>query len=197
VKSAARRAGGHQRAGPVMQHPVPPAPSPGSASDGPSDARRDTVLAGIQLSAECANTHAQGTAHTLRLWPSGASHCPYGTDCHRRPRAKAPSLSTHVCESPGMSNPDLWAQRTTYGRDRPLSRQLQLRYRPCPARRSLALGCSDGPENERSARRPTRQSGGRSWASADRVRRRCTPYKSSDKGGRHQGPYGADLLRWV
>jgi hypothetical protein len=41
----------HQRAGPVMPHPVPPAPSPGSASGGPSDARRDTVLAVIQLSA--------------------------------------------------------------------------------------------------------------------------------------------------
>ena len=53
-----------------------------------------------------------------------------------------------------MSNPDLWAQRTTFGRDRPLRRQLQLRYRPRAARRSLALGCTNGPENGRSARRP-------------------------------------------
>jgi hypothetical protein len=111
------------------------------------------------------------------------------------------NFQTHACESPGMSNPDLWAQRTTFGRDRPLSRQLQLRYRPCPARRSLALGCSDGPENERSARRPTRQSGGRSWASADRVRRRYIPHKTRKNTLKMAfgttGPHHADLIQWV
>jgi hypothetical protein len=33
-------------------------------------------------------------------------------------------------KSPGMSNPDLWALKTTYGRDLPLRRQLQLRIVP-------------------------------------------------------------------
>jgi hypothetical protein len=40
------------------------------------------------------------------------------------------NFQNHVFESPGMSNPDLWAQRTTFGRDRPLRRQLQFPVRP-------------------------------------------------------------------
>ena len=118
-----------------------------------------------------------------------------------RPAPMGLNFQTHVCESPGMSNPDLWAQRTTFGRDRPLCRQLQLRYRPCPARRSLALRCSDGPENGRSARRPTGQPGGRSWASADRVRRRYTPHKTRKNTLKMAfgttGPHHANHIQWV
>ena len=88
--------------------------------------------------------------------------------------------SNHCCISTRQSHPsfphtlhrvsgDCTCLGTTFGRDLPLRRQLQLRYRPCPARLSLALGCTDGPENGRSARRPTGQPGGRSWASADRA----------------------------
>ncbi len=118
-----------------------------------------------------------------------------------RPAPMGLNFQTHVYESSGMSNPDLWAQGTTFGRDRPLRRQVQLRYRPCPADRSLAQGCLDGPKNERSARRPTRQPGGRSWASADRVWRRYTPHKTRKitlkMAFGTTGPHHADLLRWV
>ena len=118
-----------------------------------------------------------------------------------RPALMGLNFQTHVCESPGMSNPDLWAQRTTFGRDRPLCRQLQLLYRPCPARQSLALGCSDGPENGQSARRPTGQPRGRSWASADRVRRRYTPHETRKNTLKMAfgttGPHHADLIQWV
>ncbi len=111
------------------------------------------------------------------------------------------NFQTDVCESPGMSNSDLWAQRTTFGRDQPLRRQLQLRYRPCPARRSLALGCSDGPEIGRSARRSTGQPGERSWASADRVWRRYTPHKARKNtlkmASGTTGSHHADLIQWV
>ena len=30
------------------------------------------------------------------------------------------NFQTHACEYPGMPNPDLWAQRTTFSSDRPL-----------------------------------------------------------------------------
>ena len=47
----------------------------------------------------------------------------------------------------GSVSGDCTCLRTTFGRDRPLGRQLQLWFRPCLARRSLALGCTDGPVN--------------------------------------------------
>ena len=124
--------------------------------------------------------------------------CPYGTDARGQSNPAFPhTLHRKLSSVSG----DCTCLRTTFGRDRPLRRQLQLLYRPCPARRSLALRCSDGPENGRSARRPTGQPGGRSWASADRVRRRYTPHKTRKNTLKMAfgttGPHHANHIQWV
>ena len=72
-----------------------------------------------------------------------------------RPAPMGPNFQTHVYEPLGEPHGDLWAQGTTFGRGRPLRRQLLLPYHPCLAYRSQPSGCLDGPENGRLARRPT------------------------------------------
>ena len=66
-----------------------------------------------------------------------------------------PNFQTHVYEPLGELHGELWAQGAAFGRVGPLRRQLLLLYHPCLAYLSQPLECSDGPENGRSARRPT------------------------------------------
>ncbi len=110
---------------------------------------------------------------------------------------KGPNFQIHVYEPLIEPHGDLWAQGATFGRVGPLRRQLLLLLHPCLAYLSQPLECSDGPENGRSARRPTGQQGGRISASEDHVWRRYTPHKTREKhpenGGRRWGPHRADL----
>jgi len=66
-----------------------------------------------------------------------------------------PNFQIHVYEPLVEPHGDLWAQGATFGRVGPLRRQLLLLLHPCLAYLSQPLECSDGPENGRSARRPT------------------------------------------
>ena len=66
-----------------------------------------------------------------------------------------PNFQTHVYEPLGELHGELWAQGAAFGRVGPLRRQLLSPYHPCLAYLSQPLECSDGPENGRSARRPT------------------------------------------
>ena len=95
-----------------------------------------------------------------------------------RPAPMGPNFQTHVYEPLLELHGDLWAQGATFGRDRPLRRQLLLPYHPCLAYRSQPSGCSDGPENGRSARRPTWQPRGQISASEDHIWRRYTPHET-------------------
>ncbi len=122
----------------------------------------DTVLAVIQLSARLCEYSC--TRHGPHYAPEGADG-PRGQatppSCmsvlHRHPRAKSPAFPHTLHRKLSTISGDCTCLGNTFGRDRPLRRQLQLRYRPCPARRSLALACSNGPENGRSSIRPTGQ----------------------------------------
>ncbi len=80
-----------------------------------------------------------------------------------RPHRTSPSrlapmgqnFQIHVYEPLVEPHGDLWAQGATFGRVGPLRRQLLLLLHPCLAYLSQPLECSNGPENGRSARRPT------------------------------------------
>ena len=108
----------------------------------------------------------------------------------RRLAPMGPNVQTHI-RTPWRTAWRLVCSGATFGRDGPVRRQLLLPYHPCLAYRSQPLGSSDGPENGRSARRPTWQQGGRISSSEDHVWRRYTPHKTSVKhsenGGRHGG----------
>ena len=111
-------------------------------------------------------------------------------------------FQTHLYEPLGEPHSDLWAQGVTFGRDRPLRRQLLLPYHPCLTYRSQPQGCSDGPENRRSARRPTCQPRGRISASEDHVWRRYTPHETHKNtrlprgGGGTRSPRRRRWSRW-
>jgi hypothetical protein len=92
-------------------------------------------------------TYYFGSYNIVQLIKINTSPC--------RPAPMGPNFQTHVYEPLLELHGDLWAQGATFGRDRPLRRQLLLLYHPCLAYRSQPSGCSDGPENGRSARRPT------------------------------------------
>ncbi len=143
------------------------------------------MLAVIQLSARLCEYSCTRLCPNYALTALGGKPvhplaCQYGTDASGQSHPAFPhTLHRKLSSVSG----DCTCLGTTFCRDRPLRQQPQLLHCPCLARRSLVLGCSDGPENGQSATRPTGQLRGRSWAAADRVRRRYTPYKSSEKAG--------------
>ncbi len=158
--------------------PPPPLPSPAAS---------DTVLAVIQLSARLCETSCtrHGPHYALKALGGKPLHrlaCTYGTDAGGQSH---PAFPHTLHRKRGSVSGDCTCLETIFGRDLPLCRQLQLQHQPCQAHWSLAQGCSGGPENGQSNRRPTGQPGSQSWASADRVWRSYTPYKSSEKGGWH------------